>query len=189
MSTELLTRAAQIRPTPEMRRRAPRYGELRGCAACGCGQAALTHFDAAGNFLGCTAVAPGTVFVLSPVVEGDDAKVAGINGRAAATAPETPPSASPAPPKKARGAAAWVYTPAPGLTPQRAAKLPNITAKRRPVVLELAKHHEGGVLARDIKRATKLPRGSVANTLDWMRRTGLATVRDRNAFDLSASDE
>lgn len=127
--------------------------------------------------------------MLSPVAEGDDAKVAGINGRAAATAPETPPSASPAPSKRARGSAAWVYTPAPGLTPQRAAKLPNITAKRRPVVLELAKHHEAGVLARDIERATKLPHGSVSNTLKWMRDTGLAIVRDRNAFDLSAPDE
>ena len=42
-----------------------RYGHLGQCHACG--QPALTHFDTAARFIGCPAVADGTVFELVPV--------------------------------------------------------------------------------------------------------------------------
>jgi hypothetical protein len=141
-----------------------RSGLPGGCTACG--QSIESHFD--GNrWRGCIAGQSTTVYILVAMQGGtDDDEHAEPRSRAPRSVVAS----------VARGAARFRYfstlhhrTKVEGL---------NLSAVREKVLIAIQASGKRGVIARDLRRQTRLPHGSVQQTLNWLREHKLVEAKE-----------
>lgn len=132
-----LAQAQAPRPAPA------RHGRLGLCGACR--ESVASHWDAAGQWRGCPAATPDTVFVLWPATEG------GGHG-------PTPP------PRRPRPAAAFSYHSGRPVGDEDA-----LSPQQREVLGAVHAAGEHGARVKEILARTGLPSGSVQWTLRWLR--------------------
>ncbi len=149
---EELQELAQPHPDrPAMARR----GSLGLCRACRLSVA--SHWDSAGRWLGCTAAASHTVYVLWPVA-----------GAMPAQAPDDDT------PQHTRAFGVARYYPG----EQASARLPRLSDHRKRVFQAVQDAGADGTLAREISARTNLPNGSVQQAARWLRDHHLITAVD-----------
>lgn len=142
-------------------------GALGGCVACG--HTVASHFQD-GRFVGCLKGTVDTVFILVPATVKKAGKAADLRG--STVAPVAAQSnelavASPEPAVVARGfvRARYVSTLHHLAKPEKLGLSPT----RTKVLKAIHETGKAGILARGIRKRTKLPHGSVQQTLNWLR--------------------
>lgn len=157
---EELAKLAKAQPSAPAPARRGRLGSCRACK-----QSVASHWDSAGQWLGCPAVSPDTVFVLWPVsgisVDGD--------GEEPAAGGQPQPHKSRANKSKQKDREfnrARYHTLLPADTDMNTL---GFTGQRLTVFQSIHEAGPTGCLARDIIKRTKLPNNAVQDAARWLR--------------------
>ena len=137
-------------------------GVLAGCVACG--HTAASHFRN-GSWTGCVEAEEGTVFVLVPVSQDRVKALPGQQTNGHHAEPQT------------RGFRRAVYR---STLHHKAkpSKVEGISETRLRVLAAIHKAGKSGLLAKQIIKATRLPHGSVQQTLNWLRAQSLVRAEE-----------
>lgn len=153
-------------------------GDLGGCVACG--RTVASHFSD-GRWVGCLKGDPTTVFILVPAARANAETVtrrttaeqrAHSHGTGTATAHDLATSTH----TQDRGFVRARYHST--LHHRAKPEKLHLTPVRTKVLRAVHEHSKEGLLARDIIKRTKLPHGSVQQTLNWLRHHNLVTAEE-----------
>lgn len=147
-------------------------GVIGGCTACG--GPAVDHFGH-GGWIGCPKGSPSTVFVLAAIVVGGGVNENGNGGGVAVLGEGA--AATPVKEKRLRGFFRARYT----TKLHHSAKpellhIDHLTPTRMRALKVIHDAGKAGLLARDIVKRSKLPHGSVQQTLHWLREQQLVNA-------------
>lgn len=172
LTPDAITRAVQMAGVEEAPIPLPR-GQIGGCVACG--HTAASHF-ANGRWVGCINGSDDTVFILIPVHH-DDRRQGGApsSGLGLDLGLRT---------KRQRFARRAIYR----SKIHHLAKLDKLRLSdaRMRVLQAIHESGKGGIQARDIGARTKLPHGTVQQTLRWLRDQGHVEAAPLSSADASS---